>query len=194
MIRRFIPLFCLTLLLLLSCGEKRDRDAIKKKTEVIIKRDSPALLLKTIGDIIRYGRSDLLNTLYTTKSLKAIQYNQESGIGSAGTIDGFLREEIVLWQARSGSDPLRKPDNGKKQRQPFRKREEKIEAKQQRAKNRPGKAPVFIFPKVLQVREALYLIQWPSGTRFPILFVKKGKKWSIDVLRGPGGKILLLRK
>ena len=194
LMKKWLISFILLQSLLLACGSKENGPDHIKKMKIALRRKTPAALLTTLGKIIRYGREELLYQLYTKKSIKALDYNRKQGIGSAGTIDGFLREEISLWHARSGAaDSMKK--KRRKKRKDLKNKKTKKRGNRKRVLKKSLKKIVFHPPAVVHVRRNLFLVKWPSGTRFPILIVKNGAgKWLIDVFNGPGGKILLLRK
>lgn len=158
--------------LVASCGGSGD-EAPRHRARPVLDHSSPAGLLASLGTIIREGREDALFLAYTARSIDAVKHNNKTGIGTAGTTDGLLREEIAI---RLAQVPPRPPQGSK-------------------GGNRtPGKQPPFTPPALVNNKNGLLTVRWPSGNQSPILLVKENGRWLVDVLNGPGGEILLLKE
>lgn len=163
------------LMLLIACNG-RDSDANLNQKKITPDHSSPAALLTTLGTIIKEGREELLFATYTRRSIEAIKHNNKTGIGTAGTVDGLLREEIAIRIAQRPNQPAEKKATPKK------KLPEKVRSKP------------FAAPAIINSKNGLLTVRWPSGNRSSILFVKENKRWLVDILNGPGGEILLMKE
>lgn len=167
----FVPVTLLAALLV-ACGGSGE-DAPRHRTRLVIDHASPAGLLASLGTIIREGREDALFLAYTRRSIAAVKHNNKTGIGTAGTTDGLLREEIAIRLAQMPSRPPQGSKGGNRT---------------------PGKQPPFTPPALVNNKNGLLTVRWPSGNQSPILLVKENGRWLVDVLNGPGGDILLLKE
>ena len=173
-----------------GCSDTSKQQGSRNSVRIPIDYSSPATVLAGIGRIIEHKREDLLPSVYTPESVKAIRHNNQTGIGTAGTVDGLIREEIAIHIART-SPP------GTPKRTPVPKRRIGKPGKKNPAPAKrptPVKKTPFSPPLLLNSNAGRLTIRWPSGTVSPVLFVKRGTRWLVDVLNGPGGTILLLKE
>lgn len=95
---RLFRLLCAVVLLFTfsSCGEE-DKTANKKiqlLAEKEINQQTPEALLQTVGKIIKLQDTVTLIKLYTPESRKAIRFNNRIGVGTAGTVDEQIHNEM----------------------------------------------------------------------------------------------------
>lgn len=83
-------------LLIAGCSEEQDdnQNRLLPPVRAVIRNASVADLLNTIESIIFLGDQESLLKVYTKQSRAAIARNIKLGLGTAGSVDALIREEM----------------------------------------------------------------------------------------------------
>lgn len=86
----------LTAILLFSIFNCKNKNTPlrKKKEKLVIKSKTIPQLFSTISKAIKIRNINLIRSLYTRRTLSAVKYNNKLGIGTAGSIDEKIMNEI----------------------------------------------------------------------------------------------------
>jgi len=90
------------LFIILGCGSE---DVKNKKDPIKIDINTSTInkLISTLSVAIKLNRKKVLFVLYDKKSIKAINFNMKNGLGTAGTIDEKIHDEIEKRKSSKGN-------------------------------------------------------------------------------------------
>ena len=149
-----------TALTLLNC--QRDSDDAAEQERIAsfeVSNDTVAALLDSLTEVIHEQYRENRVQLYTEESREAVEYNNTLGIGTAGTLDEIVLDEIDQYRRKI-------------------------------RENAADNTPV----RLIQRNGDALLVTWPSGRQGTIIVRQTPQGVFLDIIRSPGGDILLIKE